>query len=164
MLEKHAPLKRLNKQELKFEQKPWITQGLLISIKKNTLFSIYIRCTESSHKKNLHLTYKSYQNLLSTLLKDSKQQHFTYFFKSNNNDIKKTWEGIKSIISAKNENNNDSLTSIIHEENFITDPLSIPNVFKNFFSTVAQKVQSKIKFSSKAFSDFLPPNIHIIFS
>ena len=144
MLEKHAPLKRLNKQELKFEQKPWITQGLPISIKKNTLFSIYIKCTESSHKKNLHLTYKSYQNLLSTLLKDSR-------------------EGIKSITSAKNESNNDSLTSIIHEENFITDPLSIPNVFKNFFSTVAQKVQSKIKFSSKAFSDFLPPDIHIIF-
>ena len=39
LLEKHAPLKRLNKQELKFHQEPWITQGLHISIKKkNTLF------------------------------------------------------------------------------------------------------------------------------
>ena len=39
LLEKHAPLKRLNKQELQFHQKPWITQGLQISIKKkNTLF------------------------------------------------------------------------------------------------------------------------------
>ena len=91
MLEKHTPLKRLNKQELKFQQKPWITQGLQIFIKKkNTLFSRYIRCKESSHKKDLHSKYKSYQNLLSTLLKDSKQQYFTDFFKSNNNDIKKT--------------------------------------------------------------------------
>ena len=39
LLEKHSPLKRLNIQELKFQQKPWITQGLQISIKKdNTLF------------------------------------------------------------------------------------------------------------------------------
>ena len=39
LLEKHAPLKRLNKKELKFQQKPWKTQGLQISIKKkNTLF------------------------------------------------------------------------------------------------------------------------------
>ena len=51
-------------------------------------------------------------------------------------------------------------TSIIHEENFIADPLPIANVFNDFFSTVAQKVQSKIKFSRKSFSDFLPPNIH----
>ena len=28
LLEKHASLKRLNKQELKFQQLPWITQGL----------------------------------------------------------------------------------------------------------------------------------------
>ena len=40
------------------------------------------------------------------------------------------------------------------------DPLSIVNVFNDFFSTVAQKLQSKIKFSRESFSDFLPPNIH----
>ena len=67
LLEKHAPLKPLNKQELKFQQEPWITQGLQIPIKKG------------SHKKDLHLKDKSYRNLLSTLLKDSKQQYFTVF-------------------------------------------------------------------------------------
>ena len=109
LLEKHAPLKRLNKQKLKFQQKPWITQGLQISIKKkNTLFSRYIKCKESSRKRDLHSKYKSYQNLLSTLLiKDSKQQCFNDFFKSNNNDITKTWKGIKSITSMKNISNND---------------------------------------------------------
>ena len=124
------------------------------------MFSRYIRCKESSHKKDLHSKYKSYQNILSTLLKDSKQQYFIDFFKSNNSDIKKIWKGVKSIISMKNKSNNDSPTLIIHEGNFIADPLSIANVFNDFFSTVAQKVQSKIKFSRKSFSDFLPPNIH----
>ena len=60
----------------------------------------------------------------------------------------------------KNKSNNDSPTLINHERNFITDPLSIVNVFNDFFSTVAQKLQSKIKFSSKSFSDLLLPNIH----
>ena len=91
MLEKHTTLKRFNKQELRFHQISWITQGLQISIqKKNTLFSRYIGCEESSHKTDLHLKYKSYRNLFSTLLKDSKQTYFTDLFKSNNNDIKKT--------------------------------------------------------------------------
>ena len=54
----------------------------------------------------------------------------------------------------KNISNNDSPTSIIHEGNFIVDRLSIANAFNDFVSTVAQKMQSKIKFSSKSFSDF----------
>ena len=41
LLEKYAPLKRFNKQELRFQQKAWITQGLQISIKKkNSFFQI----------------------------------------------------------------------------------------------------------------------------
>ena len=46
---------------------------------------------------------------------------------------------------------------ITHERNFTTDTFSI-DIFNDFFSTVAQKVQSKIKFSSKSFSDFLKSN------
>ena len=33
---KHAPLKKMNKQDRKFQQKPWITKGLQVSIKKKT--------------------------------------------------------------------------------------------------------------------------------
>ena len=40
------------------------------------------------------------------------------------------------------------------------DPLSITNVFNDFFSTVTHKVESKTNFSSKSFSNFLPPNIY----
>ena len=58
----------------------------------------------------------------------------------------------------KSKSNNYSPTSMIYEGNFIVDPLSIANAFNDFFSTVAHKVQSKIKFSSKL--DFLPFNIH----
>ena len=63
----------------------------------------------------------------------------------------------------KSKGNNDSPTSIIHEGNFITDTLPIANVFYEFFSTVAQNVQSKIKFSGFFFfffSDFLLSNVH----
>ena len=34
LLEKYAPLKKLNKRERKFQQKPWITKGLQVSRKK----------------------------------------------------------------------------------------------------------------------------------
>ena len=83
-----------------------------------------------------------------------------WFFESNYNDIKKTWKGIKSFISMKIKSINDWPTSTIHEGNFFPDPLYISNVFNDLFPTAGQKVQSKIKFSRKRSSDFLPPNIH----
>ena len=56
LLEKQAPLKKLNKQERKFQQKPWITKGLLVPIKnKNPIFRKYIRCQNKILKKDLHL-------------------------------------------------------------------------------------------------------------
>ena len=78
-----------------------------------------------------------------------------WFFESNYNDIKKTWKGIKSFISMKIKSNNDWPTSIIHEGNFFQILFISPT-----YPTVGQKVQSKIKFSRKCSSDFLPPNIH----
>ena len=38
LLEKYAPLKKLNKRERKFQQKPWITKGLQVSIKKKNQY------------------------------------------------------------------------------------------------------------------------------
>ena len=73
LLQKHAPLKKWNKQERKFQRKHWITKGLQVSIKKkNSIFRKYIRRQNKILKKDLHLEYKNYTNMLSTLLKDSK--------------------------------------------------------------------------------------------
>ena len=45
---------------------------------------------------------KIYRNLLSTLMKQSKQIFHKKYFKNKWNNIKNTWKGIKTIISIKN--------------------------------------------------------------
>ena len=50
----------------------------------------------------------SYRNLLSTFLKKSKEKYFTNFFNENIKDIKKTWKGIKTLVSMKQKNNDTS--------------------------------------------------------
>ena len=41
----HVPIKKLNKQQQKFLQKPWFTTAMQNSIhKKNKLFKKYIKC------------------------------------------------------------------------------------------------------------------------
>ena len=75
IISNHAPLRRSRKRELKFQSKPWISSGLQKSIAiKNKLFGKFIKSTDSIIKEKLHNDYKSYRNMISTLLKQSKKK------------------------------------------------------------------------------------------
>ena len=91
-----------------------------------------MKCKNKIMKELHHKNYKSYRNLLSTLLKRAKEKYFTNFFNENIKDIKKIWKGIKSLVSMK-QKNNDTPSLIIKDEKYINDPVSIANTFNNFF-------------------------------
>ena len=61
------------------------------------MFRKYIRCQNKILKKDLHLQYKNYTNLLSTLLKDSKQTYFSSYFKDDIKDIKKPGKALNQL-------------------------------------------------------------------
>ena len=144
----------LNKKELKFLTKPWITQGVQNSIKKkDNIYSKFVKCKNQKLKEFYHSNYKTYINLLFTLLKRAKEKYFMFFHESIE-DIKKTWMGIKSLLSMKHKNN-DTPSIIRNDEKYINDPITITNSFNNFFTSIAETVQSKIKFSNKSFRSFL---------
>ena len=91
LLDTYAPLKRINKYKLKFKSKPWITLGLQKSISvKNKLLTNYINKRDPILKEEFHTKYKIYRNLLSTLMKKSKQAYYDKYFERNWNNIKNT--------------------------------------------------------------------------
>ena len=80
---KHAPFKKLSKRKCRQFAKPWITKGLLTSIRK---------------KNKLYLTgqqdeYKCYRNKLTTLIRLSKRNYYHHYFETNVNNMKQTWKG-----------------------------------------------------------------------
>ena len=162
LLDTHAPLKKLNKKELKLLNKPWITQGLQNYIKKNNIYSKFVKCKNKILKEFHHNSYKNYRNLLSTLLKRAKGNYFTNFLNENIKDIKKTWKGIKNLVSMK-QKDKDTPSLITKDEKYIKDPISIGNTFNDFFTSVAEIVHSKIKFSKKSFRNFLSLEINDFF-
>ena len=103
LLDTYASLKKINKYKLKFKSKPWIiTSGLQKSIfVKNKLLTNFINKKDPILKEEFHTNYKKYRNLLSTLMKKSKQAYYDKYFEKNWNNIKNTWKGIKSLISLK---------------------------------------------------------------
>ena len=76
LINSHAPLKKLNKKQRKFHQKPRFTKGIQIAIKKkNRLFKNYIKCSDCN-KNIFHQEYKRYRNSWSILLKQSKKSYY----------------------------------------------------------------------------------------
>ena len=61
----------------------------------------YINKKNPVLKEEFHTKYKKYRNLLSNLMKKSKQAYYDKYFERNLNNIKNTWKGIKSLISLK---------------------------------------------------------------
>ena len=121
---------------------------------KNKLFSDFINKKDLTQKTELHIKYKSYRNMLPTLMKKSKQNYFTKFFENNLKNLKNTWKGIKSIISMKSSFSNTPTLLTFQNEN-IDNPERIANIFNNYFSTIGEKTQAKIKQLHKKYTDYL---------
>ena len=95
-LQKSISLKnRINKYKLKLKSKPWITLDLQKSISvKNKLLTKFINKKDPVLKEEFHTKYKKYRNLLSTVMKKSKQAYYDKCFERNWNNINNTWKGI----------------------------------------------------------------------
>ena len=141
--------------KLKFKTKPFSS--------KNTLFKRYIKLKNSVKKNEVYQEYKCYRNLLSTLMKKSKQNYFEQFFKSNLSNTKNIWKCIRSLIAIKHSSASN-LHMLRHEDVTVTDPLYIANIFNDYFSSTAEKTKANIKFSNISFQVFLHhPNEESLF-
>ena len=83
-----APLKKLNKKQLRLEAKPWITPGIVNSIKKREkLLRQYIKTTEPNLKNELYNEYKKFRNKLVAIIRKRKKHHFQTYFTENAKNI-----------------------------------------------------------------------------
>ena len=121
-------MKIISNRTAKQLSKPWITQGLRTSIKiKNKLYA------SGDISK-----YKTYRNKICSLTRISKQQYYCNFFDSNVTNMKKTWEGINSIL-VRNSKRSKTITSIndpLDSEKVARDPVNIANALNKHFASV----------------------------
>ena len=164
VLDKHVPLKKLNKKQIRLESKPWITPGIVNSIKRrDRLLNDYIKAKQLDLKNKLHNDYKKLRNKIVAIIRKSKKHHFQNYFTENAKNIKKTWIGIKNVISIRTKTKGQP-TSILIEKELTTDPIKISEGFNNYFSSIAEKLQAKT-YGNKKFTDYLntPLNHNFLF-
>ena len=151
------PLKKLTNKQYKRKYKPWITHGILTSMRRrDKLLHQFIRTKDPNSKLALHTEYKLLRNKILQLTKLNKQIFYKNYFTSNNNNLRKIWQGIKQIINIKNKLY-DSPVCITEKNKVITDPSEVANSFNNYFSNVAQNILTERKYDGDGdFQKFLP--------
>ena len=100
-MNQHMPLRKLSRKQTKLYEKPWLTSGLLKSIKnKNKMFSAL--CKVKFQNKALQQKYKRYRNLLNRVQCKAKICYYRQLFDSSKNNPTHTWRLINEIINHKN--------------------------------------------------------------
>ena len=144
LLDTYARLKRINKYKLKFKSKPWINLGLEESISvKNKLLTNFINKKDPILKQEFQTKYQKCRNLLSALMKKSKQTYYDKYFEKNCSNISNTWKTIKSLISLKPVASLVPTILSLDNGNIIANPYNIANTFNNYFASIAETSKKK---------------------
>ena len=164
LLNEYAPFKPLSHKQQKEAKKPWITKGLLTSIKhKNKIYDKFCRAKDANRKKELYNTWKAYKNLILNLTRRSKESYYKTFFEENKLNSLKMWKAIKEIIHVK-PTTRFTPNSLNIKGKLVTDTKLVTNEFNNFFSNIAAKIDSKIIKTETTFHDTLNnPNPNTLF-
>ena len=98
--------------------------------------------------------YKLHRNHILTLTRLSKKLYFHEYFETNLSSIKKTWEGINSLLNGRR--NRKSVSKIKKPDNsgFTQDPSRIANILKSHFASIGHKLASKLPQSSHHLADY----------
>ena len=105
LLDEMAPVRRLSKKEINLLTRPWITSGILKSIKdRDYTHRSFLKEKDEEKREEIYQTYKTKRNLIKILIRQSKRDYYVQFFEENRSDTKKIWEGIRNIVNISKKN------------------------------------------------------------
>ena len=152
LIERHAPLKKVSKKNLKLKSKPWINDNIQKLIKYRDRLSRKFKRTRS---KNDEYLYKKFCNRVVAENRKSKTNYFYRYFTKYHGNMKMLWSGIKSIICLKKSGFYQVSSLKDSQGNDINDPKKMANLFNKFFVYISQKINDEISRTPKSPLDCL---------
>jgi len=133
--------------------KPWITDGLIKSIRKRDKLGKSVK-NRPNDIRFLNY-YKRYKNKLCTLIRNAKNDYYrdrvmninTGVNNNNNSASKQVWNIIGEVINKKVKSSNP-ISQIIHENQLInvnTNTNKCVNIVNNYFASVGEKIAVQIQ-------------------
>ena len=98
IVEKHAPKRKLSRNQQRLLKKPWLTRGIVKSIKsKHTMYTTHFLSNDPVKIAE----FKKYSNKLNQLKNISKKTYFCRHFEMFQSNLKATWKLIDTLIKRK---------------------------------------------------------------
>ena len=145
------PIKQI-KRKHHFSNKPWLTKGILNSIKrKNKLYRRYLRSPTLQNESY----YKTFKNKLNHTIKIAKSLHYAKKLQNIKSDMKSTWKILNEVINKKSISKPTKGLFKTSDNTEISDPFLIANKFCNCFTNVGPNLAKNIKSSSLSHCEFL---------
>ena len=155
IIEKYIPLKKLSKREIKRKQKPWISNEIKNEMRKrNKIYKKFLKEVNKERKDVFYNRYKVIRNKIVALTRSSKKAYYQKYFSENSSNLKKTWQGINSIVNVK-DTTKSTPSSLSIDDDICSDPSKIANSFNKYFSSIASKLQAEIHPPSQDFNSYL---------
>ena len=141
----------MSKRKSKLLTKPWITQGLLKSIKtKSKLYNTLLRNPSSLN----HVQYKQYRNKINHLLKISKCNYYDCKIESTKNNLKAVWKLLNTIINRRKIKS--PIAKLFKDgQQEIKHPGLIAHKFCEYFTNLGPTLAKKIPNSTFSYRGFL---------
>ena len=138
--DKHAPIKKVTNAKKRQLKKPWISNGILNSIKtKQKMFKTHFL---SHDQVKVHF-FKKYNNKLNKIKELAKRTYFSTQFYLNKEDIKMTWKLIGMIINRKKKSN-IIIPKLLHNNRCYTDKQSICEKLNMYFIKVGPTLSAPL--------------------
>ncbi len=153
-LDEFAPFKKVTKKEYNLMLKPWISKEILENCKKRDLILKSISKESDPAKKTiLRNNYKKLRNEITKNKRDSKRSYYSSYFEKNKLKSSEIWKGIRSLVNIK-ASKLSSIKLLNENENVVSDPKIISNVFNSYFSTIGPEIERKIPTVPGSFKDY----------
>ena len=133
LLDEMAPVRRLSRNEINLLTRPWITNGLLKSMKnRDKIHKSFLKEKDTTKKEIIFKNYKATRNMIKILIRQCKRDYYITLFEQNRTDMKKTWERIRNIVNLSKKLRVTS-TQINYNNEIKTDKVEMADTINEFF-------------------------------
>jgi hypothetical protein len=133
----------------------FMTRGLIKSCQTRDKILKNINKNKVSKNSPLFTRLKKYKNMLTTLIRTQKKNHFNDLFKKHKGNVRKTLGLVKDIINKSNDKHSITSTRFCEDGKCIEDDSDAANGFNSFFASVGPQTNSKVKTSKHSPESYL---------
>ena len=153
VIDHHAPVLTPSRKQKRWQTKPWLTKGLIISIKnKQRLYKTFFSNGNDFEKSY----FKKYSNKLTREKNLSKKLYYKEALSLRKNNPKELWKLIKTVIPPKRTTSLPMKVQI--DNNTSEDPMEISQHFNEYFAVIGESIAKNAtdnSVSESAFTKYL---------